>query len=367
MIRAIVVDDELPALNKMVKLLENSGITRVEGKFIKPLEALEFLKEYRVDVVFLDIEMPDMNGIEFSSRILDVQEGIAIVFVTAFNQYAVEAFQLNALDYLMKPVSASRLEETLYKVRAGKVGGKDSSGIHIRCFGKFRVDNGTEEVKFRTEKAEELLAFMIDRRGSFISRREIIDSLWADLDGEKALIYFNTTLHYVKKALLSYGILIPFSYDRGGYEFNVTGLDCDYLKLCSYVEEGKILGQENILQFEEIAGLFTGEYLSSYDYNWVAIKRLLLEERYLTIILAISEYYKSIANYLKAANWMKVGLQREPLHGELNYKLIEVLLLDNNRILALKFYDIYKKNMKKNHGQEPEEKFLRLLHKKFIL
>jgi two-component SAPR family response regulator len=284
LIRAIVVDDERPSLDKLVKLLEKSSMVEVKGKFTKSLEAFEFLKENKVDAVFLDIEMPDMNGIELSSSILDMHEGIAIVFVTAYNQYAVEAFHLNALDYLMKPVSANRLEEALNKIIVEKGIQVSSRGVYFRCFGRFGVSTGSEEVKFRTEKAEELLAYMIDKRGRFISRSEIIDSLWPDFDGDRALIHFNTTLHYVKKALLQYGIQIPFTYDRGGYKFDMEGINCDYLKFCTFIEKAKIPGPENILEFEETAGLFTGEYLSGWEYGWAAIKKLVLEEQYFSLI-----------------------------------------------------------------------------------
>lgn len=361
MIRAIVVEDELPALVKMVKLLESSEMARVVGGFTKPLEALEFLKSNKVDVVFLDIEMPDMNGIEFSSRILDVQEGCAVVFVTAYNQYAVEAFQLNALDYLMKPVSAARLSETLGKITSMKGNNNTADGAYIKCFGRFAVSNGTEQVKFRTDKAEEMLAFMIDKRGGFISRNEIIDSLWAEFDGERALVHFNTTLHYVKKALLSYGIVLPFVYERGGYKFDYKSIHCDYLKIHSFIEERKTIGQENILQYEEIVELYQDEYLSGYDYHWVEIRRLQMEELYYDLILDLAEYYKGKDNYKKAAKWIKSGLKREPLHRELNYQLIKVLLLDNDRFMALKYYDVYKKSLKKNLLQEPDKAFRKLI------
>lgn len=354
------MDDEVPAINKLEKLLENSDMAQVVGEFTKPFEALEFLKCNKVDVVFLDIEMPDMSGIEFASRIIEVQEGTSIVFVTAYNQYAVEAFQLNALDYLMKPVLATRLKETLCKLIAAKGINNITKGIFIRCFGRFTVNNGMEEVKFRTEKAEELLAFLIDRRESFISRNEIIDSLWADFDGERSLIHFNTTLHYVKKALLSYGFRVPLTYERGGYKFDMSSIDCDYLKISMFLEDTKTPRQETILQYEEIASLYKGEYLSGYDYDWVEIRRLQLENLYYNIILKISEYYKGNENYKNAAKWIKAGLKMEALHRELNYKLFEILLLDDDRIMALKYYNLYKKGLKKNHGQEPDKAIVKL-------
>lgn len=361
MIRAIVVDDERPSLDKLEKLLNNSGLAEVAGTFTEPLEALKFIKENKLDAVFLDIEMPDMDGIELASRILDLQGSIAVVFVTAYNQYAVEAFRLNALDYLLKPVSTDRLRETFLRIMEGKGVLTHTGRVNVRCFGKFSVCTGTEEVKFRTEKAEELLAFLIDKRGSFISRREIIDSIWEDFDGDRALIHFNTTLHYVKKALLLYGIKMPITYESGGYNLNIEALTCDYLKFCTFVENAGAVVQENIFEYEETVGFYMGEYLCGWEYDWTARKRLLLEEQFICLLLGIAEFYRDTGNYQKVTKCLKAGLLHEPLHRELNFRLIQVLLLTNERLLAARYYDIYRNDLKKKLKQEPDDAFKRLM------
>lgn len=361
MIRAIVVDDEQPSLNKLEKLLKDSGLAKIEGKFTEPLGALAFLRENKVDAVFLDIEMPDMDGIELASCMIDLQGGLAVVFVTAYNQYAVEAFRLNALDYLMKPVSADRLRETLYRIIKRKGIRVHSGGIQVRCFGKFSVSAGMEEVKFRTEKAAELLAFLIDRRKSFLSRSEIIDTIWESFDGDRALIHFNTTLHYLKKALLLHGIRISILYDSGGYRFDTEGLTCDYLKFCAFAEKAEAAGQENILEFEETAVLYTEEYLAGWEYDWAAAKRLLLEEEFIRLLLGIAEYHKGTGSYRKAVEWLKKGLLHEPLHRDLNYRLIEILLLTNEHVLAARHYGIYRNSLQKKLKREPDHAFRKLL------
>lgn len=379
MIRAIIVDDELPSLQKLEKLLAGSGLAEVAGAFTRAGEALEFLKEQKVDAAFLDIEMPDMDGIELAVRILDMQGHIDIVFVTAYNQYAVEAFRLNALDYLLKPMTAEKLGKALSRIAGEKSRLRPSAagGISVRCFGKFAVAARGEEIRFRTEKAEELLALLIDHRGGYVSRSKILDTLWADFDGDRAVIHFNTTLHYVKKALLPYGIGISIQYDRGSYRLDTKSLDCDYLKFCAFEENFGVTARkknlaavqepddaalrENILAFEEAATLYTGEYFADRDYDWAAGGRLLLEEQYIGMLLVISEYYRGKAEYQKAAKWLQTGLQHEPLHRELNYRLIEILLLTHEQVLASKHYDLYRNGLAKKLGLEPDEGFRKLV------
>lgn len=360
MIKAIIVDDEQPSLDRLEKLINNSGLAAVEGRFTEPLSALEFLKENRTDTVFLDIEMPDMNGIELATRILDLQGNTDVVFVTAYNQYAVEAFRLNALDYLMKPVSADRLKETFYRIMERKRPAP-SGELSARCFGRFSVSVGPEEVRFRTEKAEELLAYLIDNRGGFVSRSKIMDSLWEDFEGDRAITHFNTTLHYVKKALLQYGVQLSVQYDRGTYRLDTDGIYCDYLAFCSAAEKHETVTGENIRRFEEAADLYAGEYLLGWEYNWTAAKRVILEEQYIRLLLRIGNCCKKAGDYQTAVQWLEKGLLHEPLHRDLNYRLVEALLLTHNRAIAVKYYELYRNGLMKKLRTEPDDAFRRLL------
>lgn len=360
MIRAIIVDDELPSLYKLEKLLTSSELAEVSATFIKPADALTFLENNMVDAVFLDIDMPDMDGIELATRILDLRGHIAVIFVTAYNQYAVEAFRLNALDYLMKPVSLDRLKETLSRIMDRK-SIVPMNELSVHCFGRFTVCSGVEEVRFRTEKAEELLAFLIDSRSSFVSRGRMLDSLWEDFEGDRAVTHFNTTLHYVKKALLQHGIQLPILYDRGSYRLDTEGIHCDYIEFCSFAEKHQTATWQNIQYFEEMLRLYTGEYLLGWEYPWVAGKRLMLEEYFIMLVLEVAKYYLEIENYRISMKWLRIGLLHVPLHRELNYRLVEVLLHTNERIMAVKHYELYCNGLMKMLQAEPDEIFKKLL------
>lgn len=350
MLKTVIVDDEQPSLNKLEKLLIDSGLAEVTGRYTNPMDALEFVEKNKVDAVFLDIEMPDMDGIELAGHILDRKSSVAVVFVTAYNQYAVEAFRLNALDYILKPITMDRLMETLCRITEQRTVSMSTEALEARCFGKFRINVGSETIRFRTEKAEELMAFLIDCKGEYVSRSKIIDSLWEDFDGDKAIINFNTTLYYVKKALSSYGSRVSILYDRGSYKLDIGDIDCDYIKFSAFVK--KVLGarEGTIRDYEEIASLYQGEYLSGWTYPWAETKRLLLLEQYINLILKIAKLYKDTGGYSKAIEWLKEGLQHEPLHRELNYRLIEALLLTHERVLARRHFEIYNRELMKKTG-----------------
>jgi len=116
-IRILVVDDEQLAREELCYLLGQAGGLEIAGQAKDGVEALRLTGELKPDVVFLDVQMPGLTGFEVARRLLVLDAPPQLVFVTAFDQYAVDAFGVNAVDYVLKPVDAERLEQTLERVR----------------------------------------------------------------------------------------------------------------------------------------------------------------------------------------------------------------------------------------------------------
>lgn len=115
MIKCVIIDDELNAIKALMLELRNfSDRIEVAGKFTQVESALEFLKNNEVDVVFLDIEMPEMNGLDFLERFQ--QRNFQVVFTTAYSKYALKAIQNEAVYYLLKPVDVGELEICIERI-----------------------------------------------------------------------------------------------------------------------------------------------------------------------------------------------------------------------------------------------------------
>jgi two-component system LytT family response regulator len=119
MIRAFLVDDEPLALRRLERLLERTGRVTVAGTSSDPLAAVERLKAAPCDVLFTDIEMPDLSGFQMLAK-LDPQP--LVVFTTAYSQYALQAFEVTSIDYLLKPVNEEQLERALSKLDRIRIG-----------------------------------------------------------------------------------------------------------------------------------------------------------------------------------------------------------------------------------------------------
>jgi two-component system, LytTR family, response regulator LytT len=116
-LRAVLVDDEQLARDELGYLLGQLGGIEVIGHAGNGVEALSTIDRLRPDVVFLDVQMPGLTGFEVARRLADGGTASHIIFVTAYDQHAIEAFEVNAVDYLLKPVEPSRLEVAVHRAR----------------------------------------------------------------------------------------------------------------------------------------------------------------------------------------------------------------------------------------------------------
>jgi len=120
MMRAFVLDDEPLAVRRLSRMLEETGRVEIAGAGSDPVDAVEWLSDNRVDVLFLDIQMPGMDGFEALSM-LNPQP--LVVFTTAYDQYALQAFEVNSIDYLLKPIEERHLLRALDKIERLRAGG----------------------------------------------------------------------------------------------------------------------------------------------------------------------------------------------------------------------------------------------------
>lgn len=150
MLKAIIVDDEVYARSELRFLLEEEGRVKVVAEAASAREAIEKLKKFPCDVVFLDVSMPEATGLQLAEALQHLKFPPAVVFVTAYGEYALDAFRVNAIDYLVKPVGAERLEQAIARVREQvtlRMRTQKSGRISVQKEGK-KLFVGTDKVRF---------------------------------------------------------------------------------------------------------------------------------------------------------------------------------------------------------------------------
>ena len=126
---ALIIDDEPLARQELLYLLESAEGVEVLAQGANGIEAVDLIRAHKPDVVFLDVQMPGLDGFAVLKKLLDKKTDLPqVVFATAFDQYAVRAFEVNAVDYLLKPFDRKRVLKTIEKVRAKIAGQGDVAG-----------------------------------------------------------------------------------------------------------------------------------------------------------------------------------------------------------------------------------------------
>ncbi len=193
MIRALIADDEAPARARLARMLATLSGIKVVGEASNGLETLQVAQELKPDLVFLDIEMPELNGLEVAEAWAG--NGPMVVFVTAYSVHALKAFELSAMDYLVKPVSPERLQETLERVRKRKnpsasglqslIGkmeeGRAKKRMAIKCGAKYLVFDPSQVSAIVAK--DHYAALLVD--GKEVLADDRLDSLAKRLDPAK--------------------------------------------------------------------------------------------------------------------------------------------------------------------------------------
>jgi two-component system response regulator LytT len=184
-IRTMVVDDEQLAREELCFLLEQAGDIELVGQAADGPTALRMAGQLRPDLVFLDVQMPGLTGFETARRMVQADLPSQIVFVTAFDQYAVDAFAINAVDYLLKPVDIERLEQTLDKVRRRVAVPSESSKLPLSPEDLEKVIAAVQARQGRREQ----LALRVGERFVLVQADEIV---YASLVDDTLLVVTNT-------------------------------------------------------------------------------------------------------------------------------------------------------------------------------
>ena len=177
-LRVLVVDDEQLARAELCYQLEQLGDVEIIGQAGNGIEALAAVERQNPDLVFLDIQMPGLGGFEVARRLLDLGEDApALVFVTAFDQHAIEAFEVNAVDYLLKPVEAGRLEQAVERARRRIEAGRATSSAPIPL--NDQLEQIVKMMAGRQVRREQV-ALKVGERFMLVQAEEIIFASLAD-------------------------------------------------------------------------------------------------------------------------------------------------------------------------------------------
>lgn len=254
--RLICVDDERPALDNFRLTVEKFQEIGSLELFSDPAEALKWVKEHPVDGAFLDIELPGMGGLALAREMSKCNPNLRIVFLTAYNQYALEAWETDALGYILKPYCAEDIHKQILRMARYRPAPKNR--VQIRTIPNLSITVDGDPLFIKREKARELFALLVDRGETGITTGEGISCLWPDRPNNKETgALFRMTFMRLSEALRDAGIDNLLTSTGNRRAIRTDQVECDLYRILSGDREAA----------RAYSGLYLQEYSWAEDRN----------------------------------------------------------------------------------------------------
>ena len=252
--RIFILDDEKMVLQYSEQVIRSAVPGAEIESFLRASKALEAIRTEgkKPDAVFCDIEMPGMSGLEFAVELKKLCPDARLIFVTGYSQYALEAYQVHASGYVLKPLDERRVREELDGMMTEHKS-ETEEGLFIRCFGNFEIFWQGRPLHFSRQKTKEMLAYLVDRRGAACTAEEVIAVLWEDESdmkhGKTRLRQLVSDLRAVLKEIGREDLLIR---TRNQAAVNTERFECDYYRMLD--------------RDMEAIKAYHGEYMTNYSW-----------------------------------------------------------------------------------------------------
>lgn len=258
--KTIVVDNRQLAVNALISLLKEIDPEGSHAGLIVSEESLSYAKSHPLDIAFLDIEMPDMNGLVLAKELKDLQPEINIVFVTGHVEYAYDAHVLYPSGYLLKPADKQDVLTVLDNLRHPIV--DRNKRMMVRCFGSFEVFVDGAPIVFKRSKSKELFAYLIDNRGAFCTMGDLISTLWENGEvTESRNSQIRIFISDIRKTLEEAGFHDMILKEYNAVAIKTDDMDCDYFR---FLERDM-----------EAVNQYAGEYMKQYSWAEMRIPELM--------------------------------------------------------------------------------------------
>ena len=260
-LKILAVDDEKLALEYLSGAIMEAVPNAKLYAFQDASAALEQFASDPCDIAFLDIQMRSISGLDFAQKLQKINKQVNIIFCSGYSEYSMDAFRLYASDYLLKPVSADKIRNSLNHLRHPLPFSRPNSRIYIKCFGKFEVYCGQDVLTFKRTKSKELLAYLVNRLGTACTMGEIMSVLWENgPDSSSRSSNLRNVISDLKKSLSAVGAEDVLIKTHNTIRLNCSAVDCDYF---DYLQKN---GDQSFS--------YNGEYMAQYSWAEITMGNL---------------------------------------------------------------------------------------------
>lgn len=353
--KVILVDDEQYSLRVLEKMLSGEEGVEIVASYTDPKKALEELDETDPQLAFLDIEMPGMNGLELGEQLINRKPELAIIFVTAYSEYALDAFEVSAIDYLLKPVNGKRLKSALQRLETRLLREQTNSQagygevLRLKSFGGFEIyDPQGEVISWRTKKAKELFVYLWLKDGEFVNRDVIIEDVFPDKTADRGGALLHTTIYQIRNSLRMAGFKNPIDFINERYRLNLqTDSEAKHIK--RMFEKGEI--EEEYEEF--LVKVCQSDFIEE-SYPWLIGMKQAYKERFFDLLdRHIGQNLGEKKTNSTQEEFAKIMLRIDPYSEKAARYMVEILGEQGKKRELDLFYREFENVMSEDMGEAP--------------
>lgn len=359
LMKVILVDDDKAMILILKRIMNKIEGVEIINTFNSSINVLEFIKDNCIDMVFLDISMPGENGMELARSIYLISPSTDIVFITSHREYAVDAFEIYAFDYIIKPVLKERVERTIKRafekksLLIKKIPEKEKN-ISVYLLGGIDVSSkslGT--VKWMSAKSMELFIYLLLNGGRNISKNVIIEDVFQGMPLKNAENYLKTSVYQIRKAFEPHASDSILILKNGYYKLECSEFYVDFMDFEKRIERINEINEENIKDALDIEKIFVGELLGDRVYYWSISENEKYLNCYLNLAIKLVKYLLNNGELNSVSYILKKIIKFDALNQEANCLLMKLFEAQKDKKSLIKHFQGYERMIKKEFGVNP--------------
>src|SRR5699024_8938427 len=328
--KVVCIDDEPLILEHLSSKLQQVENVKVVSTHVCPMGGLNHILKNDVDTVFLDINLPEVNGVDLAHQIVQKKPDIMVIFLTAHEEYAVKAYDLEAVDYIVKPIQLERLQMAVNRARkklqALKLWSTNKrKKLYIKVANHLAFSTDGQHffpLQWRTAKAEELFLFLLHNRGDLVDKYTIKATIWENFDVSDSLLH--TTVSYIRKTLKDFKEYISIQLRGQAYFIEMKSTQVDLFDWEYVLDSLDPFSAHTLEKYEKVMRQNGDVYLKQYSFIWLEAEKERLELLWADTMKRMAAFYVIDNEISKALSTYRLISERQPENEEAHFLLMKL-------------------------------------------
>lgn len=356
--KVLIINDQKKVRSELSKMLATFDCVGSIDQHANPYDGLVAAKKNKPDVVFLNIEMSALNGLAVAEHLKSELPEIGIVFVTEHRHYAVQAFEINAVDYLTRPLTYERLENTFKRLKH-QLSIRKKQEVIINCFGALSFatekENKLIDVRWRTRKTEELFAYLVFYHNEKMRKDLLVDLFWPHINWQRGISQLYSAIYQIRQTMQKFDFDIEIESTDQYYVLHLNGFETDVKLWEEQIDSLPEINEKTLSLHIQTIYQYQGDLFGDYQYSWIQKERNRIRETWLYHIQQISSYLLKKDKYIQTINIYHHVQDVYPTGEDAFFMLMKLYAYMNNYQAVELQYKALQQMLRKELGTKPRK------------